>query len=131
MPCVIDAAALLGAPLPAQAPAAIARVRSAVATSQRSYAWARLQPFFPELSPEELARSIVPAFGKRPATAARQLADVIDEVEFFVATNPEVRRSVIAGARPPKRGRSAIVTAGPRAALRSVGSAHMRTKLKG
>ncbi|HXR63083.1 MAG TPA: S8 family serine peptidase [Rudaea sp.] len=130
-PGILDAAALLAAPLPAQAPAAIARVRSAVATSQRSYAWARLQPFFPELSPEKLARSIVPAFGKRPATAARQLADVIDEVEFFVATSPEVRRSVIAGAQPPKRGRSAIAAESPRAMLRSVGSAHLRAKLKG
>ena len=130
-PGILDATALLRAPLPAQAPAAIARVHSAVTTSQRSYAWARLQPFFPELSPEELARSIVPAFGKRPAAAARQLADVIDEVEFFVATDAGVRQSVIAAARPPKRGRPAIAAQGPGAALRSVGSAHLRTKLKG
>ncbi len=130
-PGILDATALLGAPLPAQAPAAIARVRSAVATSQRSYAWARLQPLFPELSPEQLGRAIVPAFGTRAAAATRQLADVIDEVEFFVATNADVRRSVIAGAQPSKRGRSAIAVQGPRATLRSVGSAHLRSKLKG
>jgi hypothetical protein len=130
-PGILDATALLGAQLPAQAPAAIARVRSAVAPSQRSYAWARLQPLFPELSPEELARAIVPAFGKRAAAATRRLADVIDEVEFFVATNAEVRQSIIAAAQPLKRGRFAVAAPGPNVTLRSVGSPHLRAQLKG
>jgi hypothetical protein len=130
-PGILDATALLGAPLPAQAPAAIARIRSAVAPSQRSYAWARLQPLFPELSPEQLARAIVPAFGKRAAAATRRLADVIDEVEFFIATNADVRQSIIAAAQPPKRGRSAIAAAGPKTTLRTVGSAYLRAQLKG
>jgi hypothetical protein len=129
-PGILDATALLGAPLPAQAPAAIARIRSAVAPSQRSYAWARLQPLFPELSPEQLARAIVPAFGKRAAAATRRLADVIDEVEFFIATNADVRQSIIAAAQPSRR-RSAVAAAGPKATLRTVGSAHLRAQLKG
>jgi hypothetical protein len=129
-PGILDATALLGAPLPAQAPAAIARIRSAVAPSQRSYAWARLQPLFPELSPEQLARAIVPAFGKRAAAATRRLADVIDEVEFFIATNADVRQSIIAAAQPSRR-RAAVAAAGPKATLRTVGSAHLRAQLKG
>jgi len=127
-PGILDATALLGAALPAQAPAITTAPHAAIAPSQRSYAWARLQPFFPELSPEELARAIVPAFGRRSAIAARRLADVIDEVEFFVATDPAVRASVIAAARPQRR--TAVgAESSARVALRAVGSRHLRARL--
>jgi len=125
---ILDATALLGAALPAQAPAIATSPHAAIAPSQRSWAWARLQPFFPELSPQELARAIVPAFGKRPAVAARRLADVIDEVEFFVATDPTVRAGVIAAAQP-KHHTGAIAGPDARAALRAVGSAQLRARL--
>lgn len=127
-PGILDAEALLGAALPAHAPAIAAAPHAAIARSQRSYAWARLQPFFPELSPEELARAIVPAFGKRSAIAARRLADVIDEIEFFVATDPSVRASVIAAARP-RRQAAAVAESTAKAALRAVGSPHLRARL--
>jgi len=129
-PGILDAAALLDAPLPLQPPVIVSRPHAAIAPSQRSYAWARLQPFFPELSPEELARAVVPAFGKRAPVAAKRLADVVDEVEFLVATDPSVRASVIAAAQPPKRRRSAIPSDGPRAALHRAASPQLRSKLK-
>jgi hypothetical protein len=128
-PGILDATALLAAPLPLQPPVIVSRPHAAIAPSQRSYAWARLQPFFPELSPEELARAVVPGFGKRAPVAAKRLADVIDEVEFLVATDPAVRASVIAAAQP-KRGRSAIAAQGPRAALHRAASRQLRSKLK-
>jgi len=131
-PGILDATALLAAPLPAQAPIVVARPHQAIAASQRSYAWARLQPYFPQLSPEQLARAVVPAFGKRPAVAARRLADVIDEVEFFVATDSAVRQSVIAAAAPARRGRGAIATtSAAKSALLGVGSPRLRELLKG
>ena len=131
-PGILDATALLAAPLPAQAPIVVARPHQAIAASQRSYAWARLQPYFPQLSPEQLARAVVPAFGKRPAVAARRLADVIDEVEFFVATDSAVRQSVIAAAAPARRGRGAIATtSAAKSALLGVGSQRLRARLKG
>ena len=131
-PGILDATALLNAPLPAQAPALVSRIPQAVATSQRSYAWARLQPYFPELGPDELARAVVPAFGKKSAAAARRLADVIDEVEFFAATNPAVRQGIIAAARPPRSVRAAramLAPAGVKDVLRAVGSQQLRSKL--
>jgi hypothetical protein len=128
-PGILDATALLAAPLPLQAPVIVSRPHAAIAPSQRSYAWARLQPFFPELSPEELARAVVPAFGKRAPVAAKRLADVVDEVEFLVATDPSVRASVIAAAQP-KRGRPAIAAEGPRAALHRAASRQLRSMLK-
>ena len=131
-PGILDATALLDAPLPAQAPALVSRIQQPIATSQRSYAWARLQPFFPELGPDELARAVVPAFGRKSATAARRLADVIDEVEFFAATNPGVRGSIVAAAQPARSGRAArglVAPADAKAALRAVGSEHLRSKL--
>jgi len=127
---ILDATALLAAPLPAQAPALTSRIRQAVAPSQRAYAWARLQPFFPELAPHELAHAIVPAFGARAGAAARRLADVIDEVEFFVATDPAVRQSVLAAAQPRPRGRGVVAVPDPRSTLRGVGSAQLLARLR-
>jgi hypothetical protein len=136
-PGILDATALLDAALPAQAPALVSRIRQAVAPSQRAWAWARLQPYFPELAPAELARAIVPAFGTRATSAARRLASVIDEVEFFVASDPGVRRSVIAAAQPsppPRAGaRARAMAPAPdaRAVLRNVGSPRLRALLRG
>ena len=115
------------------APALVSRIRQAVAPSQRAWAWARLQPYFPELAPAELARAIVPAFGTRASSAARRLASVIDEVEFFIATDPGVRRSVIAAAQPPpSRPRARAMAPAPdaRAVLRNVGSPRLRALLR-
>lgn len=131
-PGILDATALLAAPLPAQAPTLVSRVPQAVAASQRSYAWARLQPFFPELGPDELARTIVPAFGRKSAVATRRLADVIDEVEFHVATNPHLRSRIVAAARPARVSRAARALMAPPDAgslLRAVGSAPLRANL--
>jgi len=132
-PGILDAAALLAAPLPAQAPAPARVQRAGVARAERSYAWARLQPYFPALPPEALARALLPAFGADAAAAARRLAEVIDEVEFLVATDAALRarieRGAARGAAAGTRGAHASTAAGTRRILASRGSARLAAAL--
>ena len=130
---IVDAEKLLAAPLPELPPAGAVRASIlSVDRGSQAMAWSRLQFYFPELSPDELARAVLPMFGKKSVVAALRIADVIDEVEFHVATNPEVRASVLAAATRKQGGASMLSVrkskTGPvTKTLRSVGSKRLRS----
>jgi len=144
-PGIVDANALLAAPLPAFGGV---RLHSAARPPGRATAdadWARLQRYVPELGPRQLATAVAKLHGVAPApgTARRSARSapppsLIDEIEFFLATDPAVRTAfVAAGGGAPKRGArrasaaktTARTAADPAAALRRQGSARLRAAL--
>ena len=136
-PGIVDANALLAAPLPAFGGL---RLRSAARPPSRASAetdWARLQRYVPELGPRQLAAAVAKLHGPTPARATRAARtgpppSLIDEIEFFLATDPAVRAAfVAAGSGAPKRGARRAAVADPAAALRRQGSASLRATLGG
>ena len=106
-PGVLDAQRLLTAPLPAISPAPTRVTKSVSKKSARSNAaWARLQPYVPELSSTELAIAASSLLGAsrtmRKATTTTKVTrmppSLVDEIEFHVATNPAIRAALIANA---------------------------------
>lgn len=136
-PGIVDANALLAAPLPAFGGV---RLRSAAPPPSRATAeadWARLQRYVPELGPRQLAAAVAKLHGPAPARATRAARtasppSLIDEIEFFLATDPAVRAAfVAAGSGAPKRGARRAGVADPAAVLRRQGSTSLRAALGG
>ncbi|MGN6152056.1 MAG: S8 family peptidase [Lysobacteraceae bacterium] len=139
-PGIADGQALLAAALPAFGGVPL---RSALRAPTRATAdteWARLQRHLPELTPAQVAAAVDALYAGPHATARATRASrtaappsLIDEIEFFVATDPAVRASFVAAGsakRPARAGkRSATSPAGPEAILRRRGSAALRAAL--
>ncbi len=144
-PGLLDAVSLLDASLPAFGGTA---VRSALRAPTRTSAasdWARLQPYLPELSPKQLATAAMTMYGAGARRSARAAAmpppppSLIDEIVFYVATDPAVREAFLAaggvGAAPKARGRKAAAkragatAPNPRAVLRAKASTALRAAL--
>ncbi|MEQ1511954.1 MAG: S8/S53 family peptidase [Lysobacteraceae bacterium] len=147
-PGILDAVGLLGAPLPAFGGAV---TRSALRAPTRTSAasdWMRLQPYLPELSPKQLAAAATKMYGAGARRSARSALaapppppSLIDEIAFYVATDPAVREAFLAaggvGAKRAAHGKKTATaraakrtdTADPRAALRAKASAALRGAL--
>ena len=144
-PGLLNAMSLLDASLPAFGGTA---VRSALRAPTRTSAasdWARLQPYLPELSPKQLATAAMTMYGAGARRSARAAAmpppppSLIDEIVFYVATDPAVREAFLAaggvGAAPKARGRKAAAkragatAPNPRAVLRAKASTALRAAL--
>jgi len=136
-PGIVDANALLAAPLPAFGGV---RLRSTAHPPSRATAdadWARLQPYVPELGPRQLATAVAKLYGGTPARATRAARtapppSVIDEVAFFLATDPAARAAfVAAGTATSARGARRTAAKDPSAALRRQGSKVLKAALAG
>ena len=139
-PGIADGQALLAAALPAFGGVPL---RSALRAPTRATAeadWSRLQRHLPELTPVQVAAAVeaLHAPGRTTARASRTARampppGLIDEIEFFVATDPAVRAAFVAAgtakrpARAVRRGMAPV--AGPDALLRRRGSAALRAAL--
>lgn len=130
-PGIADGQALLAAALPAFGGVPL---RSAMRAPTRATAdtdWARLQRHLPELTAAQVATAVAalhtPAHATRRAARTTPPPGLIDEIEFFVATEPTVRAAFVAAAtakRPARAGRrSATPAPGPAALLHRRGSA--------
>lgn len=144
-PGILDAPGLLGATLPALGAAAVRNALHAPTRTSAASDWTRLQPYLPELSPKQLATAAMKMYGAGAQRSARSAQtpppspSLIDEIAFYVATDPAVREAFLAaggvGATPRTHGRKATVKrAGaamndPRAALRAKASATLRGAL--
>ncbi|GAA4790612.1 S8/S53 family peptidase [Lysobacter hankyongensis] len=152
-PGLVDAAALMAAPLPAFGGAVMRSASRAPTRSTAAADWARLQPYLPELTPKQLASAATKMFaagetargGMRAAAVGRPAPppSLIDEIEFHVATDPAVRAAFLAAggmaAKPRKTtaNRAATKSAVSRAkaaidplgALRAKASAALREAL--
>lgn len=152
-PGLVDAAALLAAPLPAFGGAVMRSASRAPSRSTAAADWARLQPYLPELTPKQLATAATKMFaagettrGGVRAAAVRGPApppSLIDEIEFHVATDPAVRAAFLAAggmaAKPrdatTKRAATKAAAArtrtapDPRGVLRAKGSMALREAL--
>jgi hypothetical protein len=117
-PGLVDAAALLAAPLPAFGAAAVRAAARAPTRSSAASDWARLQPYLPELTPKQLATAATAMFdaGARKQDAERASStqrpspppSLIDEIEFHLATDPAVRAAFLAAAKPRARGAKSV-----------------------
>ena len=112
-PGLVDAAALLAAPLPAFGAAAVRAAARPPTRSSAASDWARLQPYLPELTPKQLATAATAMFDAGARTQAAERASstqrpppppsLIDEIEFHVATDPAIRAAFLAAAKPRTR----------------------------
>lgn len=141
-PGIVDANALLAAALPEFGGTVLRSAQRAPTRSSAEADWAQLQPYLPELSPQQLAKAAAKMFGagaRRSGLSAPQPApSVIDEIVFYVAIDRDVRDAFLTAAgvapkpadapKPPaKRGaKRAAATADPRAVLRRKASARLR-----
>jgi serine protease len=139
-PGIVDAKALLEAPLPAFGGVAVRSAQRPPTRSSAASDWTRLQPYLPELSAKQLATAAARMFGAGMRHGVRSsplpAPSLIDEIEFYVATDPEVREAfLIAGGvagpvreAPTKRGakRAAAIKTDPRAVLRAKASLALR-----
>lgn len=147
-PGILDAVGLLAAPLPEFGGTVMRSAQRAPTRTTAASDWARLQPYLPELSPKQLAAAATKMYGAGARRSARSAIaapppSLIDEIEFYLATDPAVRESfLVAGgvaATPAARAkksnakrsakRSSIVAADPRAALRARASTALRGAL--
>ncbi len=144
-PGILDAVGLLGAALPAFGGATKRSAQHVPTRTSAASDWTRLQPYLPELSPKQLAAAVTSMYGasvRRTARAAKTPPpppSLIDEIVFYVATDPAVREAFLAaggvGNAPKARGRkSAANRAGatapsPRAVLRARASTALRAAL--
>ena len=145
-PGILDAAGLLGAELPAFGGAVKRSAQRAPTRTSAASDWTRLQPYLPELSPKQLAAAVTNMYGagvRRTARAAKTPPpppSLIDEIVFYVATDPAVREAFLAaggvGAAPKARGKKAAAkragatAPNPRAVLRAKASTALRAALK-
>jgi thermitase len=111
---VLNAEALLSAPLPDTAPAARFRRASPAAARRSLSQMEEFLPYFPGEDPESLRRGLVAALGLDEREAAMILTEHRDELLFHVGTDPQLRDDVRSA---PRRGAPA------RAARRSVAGA--------
>jgi Subtilase family len=140
-PGILDAVGLLGAELPAFGGAVKRSAQHAPTRRSAASDWTRLQPYLPELSPKQLAAAVTNMYGAGARRTARSAQtppppSLIDEIVFYVATDPAVREAFLVaggvGAKPATRGRKAVtkragITAtNPRAALRRRASPLLR-----
>lgn len=145
-PGILDAPGLLGAMLPAAGAAAVRNALHAPTRTSAASDWTRLQPYLPELSPKQLATAAMKMYGAGTRRSARSAQtpppppSLIDEIAFYVATDPAVREAFLAaggvGSTTPRtRGRKATAKRAsatmtdPRAALRAKASATLRSAL--
>lgn len=144
-PGILDAVGLLGAALPAFGGATKRSAQHVPTRTSAASDWTRLQPYLPELSPKQLAAAVTSMYGagvRRTARAAKTPPpppSLIDEIVFYVATDPAVREAFLAaggaGNAPKVRGgKSAANRAGatapnPRAVLRARASVALRDVL--
>ncbi len=102
-PGMLDAVGLLGAELPAFGGAAVRSAQRAPTRTSAASDWARLQPYLPELSAKQLAAAAMKMYGAGKTGAQRSARSsvatpppsLIDEITFYVATDPEVRAAFI------------------------------------
>jgi hypothetical protein len=101
-PGIVDAVGLLDAPLPAFGGAAVRSAQRAPTRTSAASDWARLQPYLPELSAKQLAAAATKMYraGKTGAQRSARSSDapppsLIDEITFYVATDPEVRAAFL------------------------------------
>jgi hypothetical protein len=146
-PGILDAAALLAAPLPEFGGAIVRSAQHAPTRTTAASDWARLQPYLPELSPKQLAAAATKMYGAGAKRSARSAAvapppSVIDEIEFYLATDPAVRDAFLsagAAAKSSVRAKRAVAkrsgkragaaAADPRVALRTRASAALRAAM--
>lgn len=145
-PGILDAVGLLGAALPAFGGTATRSAQHAPTRTSAASAWTRLQPYLPELSPKQLAAAATKMYGAGTRRSARSAQtpppppSLIDEIVFYVATDPAVREAFLvaggAGSSPKARGRKTAtrhanaVPADPRAPLRTKASPALREMLR-
>ena len=100
-PGIVDAVGLLDAPLPAFGGAAVRSAQRAPTRTSAASDWARLQPYLPELSAKQLVAAAMKMYGAGPRRSARSAQaappppSLIDEITFYVATDPEVRAAFL------------------------------------
>ena len=112
---ILNAEKLLQAALPSTPPAFGLRTRAA-AIARPENDVDRFLPYYPDVEPARVRRGLVRLLKTTDADLAAVLADIGDELLFHVATNPDVRRRVLKGEGPKKRGRVLVARATARAA---------------
>lgn len=144
-PGILDAVGLLAAPLPEFGGTVMRSAQRAPTRTTAASDWARLQPYLPELSPKQLAAAATKMYGAGAKRSARSAIaapppSLIDEIEFYLATDAAVREAFLAAGgavkAPATRAktsnakrsakRSSLMTADPRAALRARASTALR-----
>ncbi len=120
-PGILDANKLLSLPLPALGAAPRKVGTTGLLRASGVHAVDRLQMYFPELSSKQLAKATTAFLGDRSKGHARIKAiaspSLIDEVEFYVATQPEVRAAFLVAS-----GKAGMKKAGPAGAKHAVTS---------
>jgi serine protease len=109
---ILNAEKLLAAPLPATPPAAGLRVRASMAPRVENDV-DRFLPYYPDVEPERVRRGLVRVLDTTDRDLPVVLAELGDELLFHVATNPDVRRRVLAPPGPKKRGQRVTRRASP------------------
>ncbi len=104
---IIDAYALLNAPLPAAAPARGLRVAARRPLAQESVL-DRIVRHFPQVPAARARKTIAETFGLSEEKLVRMLATFGSELEFWVATDAKVRADLLAR-MAPARGKAATL----------------------
>lgn len=133
---ILNVEKLLLAPLPATPPASGLRVRASIAPRGGNDV-DRFLPYYPDVDPAVVRRGLVRTLRTTDRELPLVLAELGDELLFHVATNPDVRASVLKGGGPKKRGamlpRTRPASATPRGAattrLAREGSPALRARL--
>lgn len=144
-PGILDAVSLLDAELPVFGGAVKRSAQHVPTRTSAASDWTRLQPYLPELSPKQLAAAATNMYGAGVRGTARSAQtpppppSLIDEIVFYVATDPAVREAFLAaggvGAAPKARGKKAAAkrtgatALDPRAVLRARASTALRAAL--
>ncbi len=134
---ILDVERLLRAPLPATPPAGGLRSISAAVVPKSRGPVGALAEFFPGIPPARIRRAIVEVLGSSDREIDVDLAALGDELEFQLATNPELRARVAAVASPARARvmSKALARSGRRAApapaarIGSQGSSLLRRRL--
>jgi hypothetical protein len=137
-PGLLDAVGLLDAALPAFGGVAVRSAPRAPTRSTAASDWARLQPYLPELSAKQLATAAAKIYGAgarrsmRSATTPLPPPSLIDEIEFYVATDAAVRNAFLTagGASSGTAARGEKAATNPRAKRASVPVPHPRRALQ-
>ena len=134
---ILDVEKLLSASLPATPPASGLRMRASPAARAQNDV-DRFLPYYPDVDSERVRRGLVRLLSTTDRELPLVLADLGDELLFHVATNPDVRASVLKGGGPKKRGRalaprsvtSTTVARGPAVRLSREGSRALLARLE-
>ena len=104
---IVDARALLEYPLPPHAPAR--GVRTVAARQRVPTTWERIEALFPGAEPDRVqgvVRSLFRPSGKAAARPA-DLAPIVDELYFQIATDAALRAAIAANLRGARKAKSA------------------------